>query len=510
MKSHLFTLVLLHAAVAATLGQDPRAKITATEGVVDKEIQLPVVPREFRAVWVATVDNIDWPSKPGLSVDAQKQEMIAILDCCQSLNLNAVIFQVRPTADAFYESELEPWSAYLTGAQGQAPAPPYDPLAFIVKEAHDRALEVHAWFNPFRAQHPSNDSVCDEHVSKTHPEWVRTYGKQLWMDPGEPKALEHTLEVMRDVVRRYDIDGIHVDDYFYPYPIKGENDKNAPFPDDASYEKFQASGGALERNAWRVDNINQLVRRMYEVTKEEKPHVKVGFSPFGIWRPGHPEQIRGFDSVDGLYADAKYWLQQGWMDYLTPQLYWATDPPEQSYPALLAWWVEQNTKNRNIWPGNALYRSTSGQRGWTLDELPRQIHLTRAQPGATGNVFFSMKGLLRNVGQMADRLQQLYSVPALVPASPWIEDQPPACPKLTLEPSRGKTSLWVRIEPGDGEAAAVWTIQARYGRRWKLKIIPSGRDNVELPTAWEGSPCELIAVRAVDRSGNASDAVVLK
>lgn len=463
----------------------------------------PPIPREMRAAWIATVNNIDWPSRPGLSTTEQQTEMIAILDRCVAMNFNAVFFQVRPVADALYASELEPWSAYLSGRQGEAPDPYYDPLEFVITEGHRRGLQVHAWFNPFRAQHPTNRTVSEMHVSRRHPDWVRRYGAYLWMDPGEPAALEHTLAVLRDVVERYDLDGVHVDDYFYPYPIDGDDKKRIPFPDDVTWERYGSGGGQAERNAWRRENINRLVRGMYDATRAIKPHVQVGFSPFGIWRPKHPPQIEGFDAVEGLFADSRLWLQEGWLDYLTPQLYWATDPPQQSYPVLLKWWVEQNTKGRHIWAGNIVSRALREDRGWTRDELTRQVHLTRAQPGASGNVFFGMNVLAENRGGLADRLAQVYALPALPPAFPWLDDQPPPAPSATLT-AGSDGGLEIRIAPGEGESAALWVIQSRYGFSWDMRIVPGHERVVRIASERGAARCEQVVVRAVDRCGNLS------
>jgi uncharacterized lipoprotein YddW (UPF0748 family) len=272
----------------------------------------PPVAREFRGVWVASVANIDWPSKPGLSAFEQQSELLAILDRAKALRLNAVMLQVRPAGDALYASPYEPWSAYLTGLEGRAPEPYYDPLTFAVAAAHERGLELHAWFNPYRARHASAFSPSAKtHISEAHPELVRRYGKYLWMDPGEPKVLQQSLRVILDVVKRYDVDGIHIDDYFYPYPEVGADSVEVPFPDSSSYRAYRARGGRLARNDWRRHNVDTLVQLLYARTKALKPWVKVGISPFGIWRPGYPAQIKGFDSYDKLYGDSRRWLREG-------------------------------------------------------------------------------------------------------------------------------------------------------------------------------------------------------
>jgi uncharacterized lipoprotein YddW (UPF0748 family) len=279
----------------------------------------PLPAREFRGAWVATVNNIDWPSKPGLPTAQQKQELLAILNRCQQLKLNVVIFQVRPACDALYKSKIEPWSEYLTGQQGKAPEPSWDPLEFVIAEAHARGMELHAWFNPFRARHLTAFSpLSKDHISQTKPAWVKTYGKHLWLDPALPEVHDYSARVILDVVKRYDIDGVHIDDYFYPYREKDAAGKEIPFPDWASWANYQRAGGKLSRDDWRRDNVNRFVARMYRDVKATKPWVQVGISPFGIYRPGNPPQIKGFDQYESIFADPKQWLVSGNLDYILP------------------------------------------------------------------------------------------------------------------------------------------------------------------------------------------------
>ncbi len=312
---------------------------------------LPPSPtREFRGVWIASVANIDWPSRPKLTASQQQAELIAMLDRAVTLNLNAVILQVRPAADALYASPYEPWSEFLTGEMGKPPTPAYDPLTFAVEEAHKRGLELHAWFNPYRAHHPQSKSpISAKHVSKLHPQWVKKYGKYLWLDPGEAEVQDYTLSVIMDVVKRYDIDAVHLDDYFYPYPERDGEKRVIDFPDTPSWQKYLQSGGTLNRDDWRRENINTLVQQLYQAIKQEKPWVKFGISPFGIWRPGYPTQTKSidggsvFDAYKQIYADSRQWLVKGWLDYLAPQLYWKIEKTQQSYPVLLNWWIKQNS-----------------------------------------------------------------------------------------------------------------------------------------------------------------------
>ncbi len=332
------------------------------------------VRAEFRGAWVATVHNLDWPSRPGLSAAAQQAELRAILDRARSLKLSAILFQVRPMSDALYASETEPWSQFLTGKQGQSPG--YDPLAFAIREAHARGLELHAWINPFRAASNARATLSAQHVARRHPEWVRRYGAQLWLDPGEPAARAYVLGIFEDIVRRYDLDGVHIDDYFYPYPLKG----GAAFPDDASWQRFGLTSG-LSRADWRRENINDFVRSMYRRVKTLKPGVLVGISPFGIWRPGVPAGTTAqLDPFAHLFADSRKWLAEGWCDYLAPQLYWNIEG-EQSFPLLLDWWREQSP-GKPVWPGLAVDR-IGRTRPCTGDRSPNSAEPPRDRaPGA--------------------------------------------------------------------------------------------------------------------------------
>jgi len=480
----------------------PELLASATNYIVSQQKPLPVA-REFRGVWVATVGNLDWPSKAGLSTQQQKTEFLAILDRAVQLRLNAVILQVRPACDALYASSLEPWSEYLTGRMGQAPAPLYDPLAFAVEAAHQRGLELHAWFNPFRAHNTKALSpVATSHITKTHPEWVKAYGSQLWLDPGEPGVHEHSRQVILDVVQRYDIDGVHLDDYFYPYPEKDSRGQLMAFPDWPSWKRYKVSGGTLARDEWRRNNVDRFIQKLYVTIKEKKPFVKFGVSPFGIWRPGFPPQIKGFDPYDKLFADSRKWLVQGWVDYLAPQLYWSIEPREQSYPALLKWWAGQNIKQRHLWPGDAPARIGPAR---SSDEILNQIRLTRQEAGASGNIHWSMRALMQNRGGVADGLiNQLYAQPALVPASPWLDAAAPGAPRLTINDSlsSGFKAAW---EKGAGKDIQWWVLQIRKGSKWGTEILPGQQTSHVFK-----DKMDLIAVTAIDRCGNASAPAVLE
>ena len=473
-------------------------------GVAVIDISNPAVPmpaEEFRGVWVASVANIDWPSRSDLTTEQQKRELRQILDRAQHLNFNAIVLQVRPAADALYESSIEPWSEYLTGEMGLPPSPYYDPLEFAVDEAHARGLELHAWFNPFRARHPTAETPnSEDHVSRQKPSTVVEYGDYLWMNPGDPVAQEHSLAVMLDVVERYDIDGVHIDDYFYPYEIQDSAGAVVPFPDSLVYEQYLATGDSLELADWRRMSIDKFVEQLYHGIKRVKAHVKFGISPFGIWRPGNPAQIEGYDPYEKLYADSRKWLQEGWVDYFTPQLYWKIDIPEQSYTALLDWWVDQNDKGRHIWPGNFTSRVfLEGDRRWDPEEIVNQVLVTRARSGSSGNVHFSMKALFDNGTGMAYSLGSgPYNDIAIVPASRWLGDDMPFRPTVSIE-DIGTGDLVTFSIAESNEVVARWIVWQYREGAWSTEILGGWRSGILLPALNESTSA--VAVAAVSRTG---------
>lgn len=439
-------------------------------------------------MWITTVTNTDWPSRPGLSVVQQQTELTSILDRAKALGINAVMFQVRPAADAVYASSLEPWAALLMGSQGADPG--YDPLAFAVAAAHERGLELHAWINPFRAGNAKDSAgFAPTHLFRARRDLVRVYGTQLWLDPGEPAVHDHAMRVVRDLVSRYDLDGIHADDYFYPYQQNDAAGKTIDFPDSASYAR---SGSTMARDDWRRDNVNRFVERLYREVHQLQPAVKVGLSPFGIWRPGNPASVAGLDAYATLYADSRQWLQQGWVDYLAPQLYWAIAAPQQSYPALLDWWFAQNTMGRHVWPGLATYRTNSSSaKSFTADEIPAQIRLTRLRPAGTGHIHFNTTTTLRD--EMATSLAPLYPTAALIPASPWLGDVSPAAPAMSVA---GRT---VQLTPAAGASPRWWVIRSRVAGVWKTRVLFGDARAVVLD-----GDADRVVVNAVDRAGNTS------
>ena len=462
--------------------------------------QYPI--REFRAAWVATVANIDWPSEPGLPVEKQKNELIKLLNKAASLNLNAIIFQVRPAADAFYDSPFEPWSNFLTGRMGQAPLPGWDPLEFIIHESHKRGLELHAWFNPYRAGHPSNRSgYSPDHISKTNPEYVHQYGNFLWLDPGLPEVKEHTMNVILDVVRRYDIDGVHFDDYFYPYPSYADN---AEFPDSLAWQRALDSGIELSRDDWRRENVNSLVQELYQRIKEIKPHVKFGISPFGIWRPGVPAFTNGFDAYSDLYADAKLWLNNGWLDYITPQIYYQMGQPAQPFPVMLNWWSEQNHHGRHLWPGLYTSRLWTPDRIWSTDELLGQIYTARAFPGVSGTVHFSMKTFMQNSAGVNQAITAgPYAQQSLIPASDWIPVRKPVKPELSLF---DYGDFWrATFYTNQVEDLSLWVLRIKYDHGWESSIYPGHLSEVSFYGGSQKLRPQSAYLSAVNRAGVESD-----
>ena len=468
----------------------------------------PPVRREFRGVWVASVANIDWPSKPALSTWEQQEELLRVLNRSFALGLNAIVLQIRPAADALYPSPHEPWSEYLTGRQGVAPEPGWDPLAFAVEEAHRRGLELHAWFNPFRARHPTAVSEpAATHVSRRQPELVLAYGRHLWLDPGLAAARAYSIRVIADVVRRYDIDGVQIDDYFYPYKERDSSGTLLEFPDSASWAQYLAKGGTLSRDDWRRGNVDMFVRDLYRAIKRTKPRVKFGVSPFGIWRPGNPPTIQGFDPYDQIYADARKWLVEGWVDYFAPQLYWPIQPPAQSYPTLLAWWDQENVKRRHLWPGNFTSRvgASDSARRWMPTEILEQVRLTRELPGASGNIHFSMKVFLENRDSIATQLGRgAYAEPALVPPTPWLDSIPPRRPTVAARIDTVTGGLEVRMLPAGKEAIWRWIVRVRASDAWTVRVLPGWQRAHALTfDAVTPYPDEIV-VSAVDRLGNES------
>ena len=478
-------------ALAALTACSAHNTVTAPIVPVPADTTPPAIQREMRGLWIATVANIDWPSHTGLTAAVQQAELIDLLDRARAAGLNAVMFHVRPAGDAVYNSAIEPWASMLSGFQGGDPG--YDPLAFAVTEAHVRGLELHAWINPFRAGNTKDSANLSAlHLFKTRRDLVRVYGTQLWLDPGEPAIHDHVMRVVSDIVRRYDIDGVHADDYFYPYQENDAAGKLIDFPDSGSYAR---SGSTLSRGDWRRGNVDRFVERMYRETHAIKPTIKVGISPFGIWRPGFPASVNGLDAFATIYADSRKWLQQGWVDYLAPQLYWAIGAPQQSYPALLDWWISQSTVGRHVWPGLAAYRVSDGTASaFATLEIQNQVALTRTRAAGTGNIFYNANSTLKKSnGVVAASLTTLYATPALVPASPWLDSSPPLPPLVAV------SGRQLQIVPAGGEAARWWMLRTRANGVWITRVLFGDVRNTTLEQG-----VNRVLVNAVDQAGNVS------
>lgn len=380
---------------------------------------------EFRGAWMATVANIDWPSSKSLSSEQQKTEYIRLLDMHQRNGLNAVVVQVRPAADAFYESRYEPWSEFLTGSQGRAPSPYYDPMAFMIEEAHKRGMEFHAWLNPYRAIFNVNvSSVSANHITRKKPEWFVDYGDASrttrYFDPGHPEARNFVTEVVRDIVKRYDVDAIHMDDYFYPYRIPGKD-----FPDQKTYTRY---GSGMGKDEWRRSNVDSIIVMLHRAIRQEKPWVKFGISPFGIWRnkskdPRGSDTQGGQTNYDDLFADILLWLQKGWIDYVAPQLYWEIGYDKADFTTLLEWW-SKNTFGRHCYIGIGLYRAGSNAAWKDKTQLPRQLKAVRQTPNMHGVIFYSSKSFANNPNGWNDWLREdFYREKVSVPSMPWLKQK---------------------------------------------------------------------------------------
>lgn len=497
-------------AVKDTIPARPSAEV---EKEMEKQEEAEVIPArkteqppldiyEFRAAWVATVANINWPSKAGISTSEQQREALKLLDFLQENNFNAVIFQVRPQADALYESEIEPWSYFLTGKQGKAPEPFYDPLKFWIQAAHERGLELHVWLNPYRAHHTAGGEIGEQSIIKKKPELaVKLENGMWWLDPAKKETQEHSLAVVKDLVKRYDLDGIHFDDYFYPYDSYN-NGKD--FPDEPTWKNYQASGGKLSRSDWRRENVNNFIQQVYKSIKAEKPYVKFGLSPFGIWRPGYPQSVTGYDQYEKLYADAKLWLNEGWIDYFTPQLYWKINQEGQSFPELLGWWESENLKNRHLWPG---IRVDYGGDEKNVDETINQIMISRGMlPESPGVVHWSIGPLVKYDSLSSALKKGPYKKKSLVPASPWLNDEIPVNPSVNTRVENQR--LFIDWDHPDAEEIFRWVIYFKYeGGSWDYKILNKGTSNYSLQyiVGDKKKKLDKIAVSAVDRTGNQSE-----
>lgn len=464
--------------------------------------QFPTTPkREMRGVWLTTVSNLDWPVSTQTPAQ-QKRALISQLDQLQAMNINTVVFQVRSECDAMYVSDLEPWSRYLTGVQGRAPSPLYDPLQFAIDETRRRGIELHAWINPYRAGVNRNATFATNHVSRNGSSFVVTFLNNFWLDPGNPATIAYTNQIVQDIITRYDVDALHMDDYFYPYETSTTN----PFPDTASYAAFNPTG--LSISNWRRKNTETLVSTLYTNIHATpgKNHVRLGISPFGIYRPNNPPGISGLDSYSQIYIDSRKWLATGIVDYMAPQLYWgrAADgySSQQDYDALITWWSStvQNPLSRHVIGGLPAYKVADSSIT-NPEHLVNMIQSTRSTLKASGNIHFRSGNLLSaNTGLGSLLKSGVYSQSnVLVPDSTWLDNSPPEVPNVVLEQTGSAINVY--ITPVDEEDAR-WLLVQYYDRsNWQSTVYPGWLRKAVVPDP----NATHISVRTVDRSGNMSD-----
>lgn len=487
-----------HVAVGSALGD-----------YVQSHSRVPRPLREFRGAWVATVHNIDWPSRPGLSGRQQRDELIQLLDLAAQIGLNAIILQVRTECDALYASRIEPWSYWLSGKMGSPPSDRYDPLAFAILEAHRRGIELHAWFNPFRSSATATSEKSRTHISRTHPSLMMRAGTQVWADPGSDYVTDRAIQVMVDVTRRYDIDAVHMDDYFYPYPKTSGDKVYDQFDDSASYGKYRSKGGRLGVRDWRRSRIDGFVSQLYRSVKSTKPWVKFGISPFGIWRPHNPPSIEaGLDAYDHIFADSRKWLRNGWIDYFSPQLYWRIDDTPHSFTTLTKWWASQNKKKRHLWPGIASNRiRSSDDPRRKASETTREIDVTRrygSNKEGAGNIQWSIGAIRNDRDGLRAQLAASFREVAIPPASPWLGSKAPSPTYVAVAEEGGALHLSFKMA-GDVRWRVIQIRPSRKDSWVTLRMIPGGQETYR----FERAPSE-IAIRSMGPTGMLSKPTVLK
>ena len=464
---------------------------------------------EFRAAWIATVANIDWPSRGNYHAASQKEEFISLLNMHQRNGLNAVVVQVRPATDALYPSPYEPWSQWLTGRQGRPPYPFYDPLQFMITETHKRGMEFHAWVNPYRAEFSIGvSSIAPTHITRVHPEWFLAYGGTRYFDPGNKEAQLYVTTVIRDMVKRYDVDAVHFDDYFYPYRIAGQH-----FPDSESFKKY---GNGLTEAEWRRSNVDSIIIMLSRAIKEENKYCRFGISPFGVWRnkdsdPEGSNTRAGVTNYDDLYADILLWLQKGWIDYVAPQIYWEIGHRAAPFEVLLDWWAN-HSYDRHLYIGQGVYRVNENNPSWKrVTELPNQIKLIREYPGAVhGSVYFSSKTFVRNPNGWNDTLQRnYYKFPALIPPMPWIDSiQPPAPVAIKIQngiwqfstPNESRVKYFVIYCNADDPGSI-------HSAESIIKILPAENGKAVFDNTKNAAVCTNLGVTMVNRTNLESEIV---
>ena len=504
---YLFILLLLITNIAFA---QPLADSVAEQKII------PVPKREFRGVWVATVENIDWPTSARMTSAQQQQQLTDILNAHQKTGINAIMFQVRPAADAYYAKGTEPWAKWLTGKQGQPPVPFYDPLEFAITEAHRRGMELHAWFNPYRATTDNKFSLLSpDHITNLKPDWFLIYGGKKLFNPGVPEVREYIVKVILNVVDNYDIDGVHMDDYFYPYQIAGQKINDA--------ETFAQYGGDFKDiRDWRRDNVNQLIKTLADSIHKHNPRIKFGISPFGIWanqsQNAEGSDTRGGDSYYSLFADTRKWIKEGWLDYINPQLYWPFNYRLAAFEKLVDWW-SNNTYNRHLYIGQAAYRINErvSVPFKQPDEMPNQIKYLRENARVQGSVFFSSVSLTNNPLGFTDSLRQnYYKYPALPPAMLWLDSVAPKAPHgltVTKTAARAVQVKWEAPLPAADKEPVYGYVIYRFENEEKINLEdPKGILHIQYnnqqhftDTTVEPGKTYLYVVTAIDRLKNESD-----
>lgn len=466
--------------------------------------------REFRGAWIQAVNG----QFRGVPTGKLKQTLTDQLNSLQSAGINAVIFQVRPEADALYASNIEPWSRFLTGVQGQAPTPYWDPMQFMIEECHKRGMEFHAWINPYRVKTSLSSPLAANHVYNEHPEWFITYNNQLYFDPALPESRNHICKVVSDIVSRYDVDAIHMDDYFYPYPAKGVD-----FPDDESFARY--GGGFTNRGDWRRSNVNILIQKLHETIRGVKPWVKFGISPFGIYRNQKSDPLgsntNGLQNYDDLYADVLLWTRKGWIDYNIPQIYWQIGHPAADYETLVKWWA-RHSENRPLFIGQSVMNTVQNAdlQNPSINQLPRKMALQRAYQTIGGSCQWPASAVVENAGKYRDALvREYHKYPALMPAFDFMDDQAPGKVRKLKKAwtADGYMLFWTAPKAKDEMDRAVQYVVYRFGAREKVNlddpshIVAITRDNFYKMPYENGKTKHRYVVTALDRLHNESKSV---
>ena len=475
--------------------------------------QSPYPKREFRGAWIQAVNG----QFRGIPTEKLKQTLIDQLNSLQGAGINAIIFQVRPEADALYASQLEPWSRFLTGVQGQAPSPYWDPMQFMIDECHKRGMEFHAWINPYRVKTSLKSELAANHLYNIHPEWFVTYNNQLYFDPALPESRRHICMVVADIVSRYDVDAIHMDDYFYPYPAKGVD-----FPDDASFARY--GGGFTNRADWRRSNVNILIQKIHETIRGLKPWVKFGISPFGIYRNEKNDPLgsktNGLQNYDDLYADVLLWARNGWVDYNIPQIYWQIGHPAADYETLVKWWAK-NTENRPLFIGQSVMNTVQNAdpKNPSINQLPRKMALERAYQTIGGSCQWPASAVVENAGKYRDALvQEYHKYPALVPVFDFMDDKAPGKVRKGKKvwTEDGYMLFWTAPKAKDEMDRAVQYVVYRFDGKEKVNIddashiVAITRNNFYKLPYDDGKTKYRYVVTALDRLHNESKSVSKK